>query len=95
MKLFNNRQLTVCLKGQALCDLFFDVGLHKEEDSSDIEEIEECLLQDDTANKILNTVKGFLPGLQHEARPHQSLHVNAGNKGPCIACGITRAPRVG
>ena len=41
-------------------------GLHREEDFESIVEIEECVLQDETANKILSLIKEHIAGLQSQ-----------------------------
>lgn len=43
-------------------------GLHREEDSEGIVEIEDCVLQDETANKILLLVKEQITDLQSKVR---------------------------
>lgn len=43
------------------------VGLHLSEDSSEIEEVEDCLLQDSTSNTILAIVKEHIASLQSQA----------------------------
>lgn len=39
-------------------------GLHREEDFEGIVEIEDCMLQDETANEILALIKGHVADLQ-------------------------------
>lgn len=43
-------------------------GLHREEDFEGIVEIEDCVLQDETANKILLLVKEHITDLQSKVR---------------------------
>lgn len=42
-------------------------GLYRHNNAAELVEIEECLLQDEAANRILTTIKKHLPELQSKA----------------------------